>query len=183
MGVLRLRNGIIKMGIEELCDINKPNQPFMVFGRLNPTYQDGQWLYGEELFATPYEKCFPDDELDYHSYVDADHKAVFLYYVDDQCVGQIILRRWWNAYCYVDDIAVSADHRRAGVGRQLMAMAIAWAKDHDFPGIMLEAQDINLSACRFYRQCGFMLGGVDTMLYRGLGNPTEKALFWYLLFS
>jgi ribosomal protein S18 acetylase RimI-like enzyme len=44
---------------------------------------------------------------------------------------------------------------------------------------MLETQDTNLAACRFYKKYGFILGGVDTMLYRNFENKDQKALFWY----
>lgn len=49
--------------------------------------------------------------------------------------------------------------------------------------MMLETQDTNLAACRFYHQCGFVLGGVDTMLYDNCPNNNEKALFWYIQFA
>jgi streptothricin acetyltransferase len=50
-------------------------------------------------------------------------------------------------------------------------------------GLMLETQDINLAACRFYHRCGFVLGAVDTMLYGNCRNKDEKALFWYMQFN
>lgn len=57
--------------------------------------------------------------------------------------------------------------------------AVQWAKDGGMFGLMLETQDTNLTACRFYQRCGFILGGVDTMLYQNFPNSDEKALFWY----
>ena len=51
------------------------------------------------------------------------------------------------------------------------------------PGIMLETQNNNVAACRFYESCGFHLGGFDRELYRGITPDTdETALFWYLIF-
>jgi streptothricin acetyltransferase len=104
-------------------------------------------------------------------------------YVGNQCIGQIRLRRNWNKYCYIEDIAVSNQYRGIGLGRKLINTAIQWAKDGKMLGLMLETQDTNLAACRFYHRCGFKLGGVDTMLYSNNPNRDEIALFWYMQFN
>ncbi len=174
---------IIQIDGKHLCDLNKPNQPFPVFGRLVPTFAKGEWTWTEELVETPYEKQYPDDELDYSEYIGNPDKIIFMAYVDNQCLGQIRLRRNWNKYCYIEDIAVGRVYRGMGLGRKLINIAIQWAKDSRMPGLMLETQDINLAACRFYYRCGFVLGAVDTMLYRNCINCDEKALFWYMQFQ
>ena len=49
---------------------------------------------------------------------------------------------------------------------------------------MLETQNINVAACLFYARCGFVLGGYDRFLYRGLTPETDEiALYWYLIFD
>lgn len=35
---------------------------------------------------------------------------------------------------------------------------------------------------KFYHNCGFKIGSVDTMLYANFENNFEKAVFWYLRF-
>jgi ribosomal protein S18 acetylase RimI-like enzyme len=60
-----------------------------------------------------------------------------------------------------------------------MDKAVEWTKEKKLKGIMLETQDTNLAACRFYKKYGFILGGVDTMLYGNFENKDQKALFWY----
>jgi ribosomal protein S18 acetylase RimI-like enzyme len=49
---------------------------------------------------------------------------------------------------------------------------------------MLETQNNNLAACRLYESYGFVVGGVDHLLYRAI-DPTshEVAIFWYLIFD
>ncbi len=172
---------IIPIDGKRLCDLNKTNQPFSIFGRLIPTLAKGEWTFAEELFETPYEKQYPDDELDYSEYLGNPDKIIFMAYVDNQCMGLIRLRRNWNKYCYIEDIAVWREYRGMGLGRNLINAAIQWAKEGGMPGLMLETQDINLVACRFYHKCGFALGGVDTMLYGNCPIKGEKALFWYKL--
>jgi streptothricin acetyltransferase len=71
-----------------------------------------------------------------------------------------------------------------------MGQAIGWARERGLPGVMLESQNIPLAgtfrngaACRLYESCGFVLGGFDSYLYRGVMPGTrEIALYWYLMF-
>jgi streptothricin acetyltransferase len=61
---------------------------------------------------------------------------------------------------------------------------VAWARDRQLAGVMLETQNNNVAACRLYESCGFQLGGFDRCLYQGLHPGThEIALYWYLLFT
>ncbi|HEB9964403.1 TPA: GNAT family N-acetyltransferase, partial [Campylobacter coli] len=64
----------------------------------------------------------------------------------------------------------------------LINISIEWAKHKNLHGLMLETQDNNLIACKFYHNCGFKIGSVDTMLYANFENNFEKAVFWYLRF-
>lgn len=47
------------------------------------------------------------------------------------------------------------------------------------PGIMLETQNNNVAACKFYEKCGF-----DFLVYKGLDMQNDEvALYWYLHFE
>lgn len=48
-------------------DINLPNEPFKLFGRLIPKYSDGKWSWETELFApeNASEMRFPDEHYDF----------------------------------------------------------------------------------------------------------------------
>ena len=85
-------------------------------------------------------------------------------------------------YAYIEDIAVCKDFRGQGIGSALINISIEWAKHKNLHGLMLETQDNNLIACKFYHNCGFKIGSVDTMLYANFENNFEKAVFWYLRF-
>jgi ribosomal protein S18 acetylase RimI-like enzyme len=131
----------------------------------------------------PYTKEYDPEEVEPESYVGAADKVVFFAWLGEEVIGQIRLRRYWNGYAYIDDIAVEPEYRGEGIGRALMARAIAWAKEKGLPGLMLETQDNNVPACRLYARCGFQLRGFDTHLYKGLDASTDEiALFWYLMF-
>lgn len=175
---------IVPLGKALLGDIGRANEPFEVFGRIVPQLRGGVWSYAEEIFSEPYEKIYPAGENDWHAYIGSADKAIYLAYIDGKCAGQIVLRRDWNRYAFIEDIAVAAFARRQGVGTALMERAKEWAAQGGMQGLALETQDNNLAACRFYAKCGFAIGGVNTMLYRNFGGPVadETAVFWYMKF-
>ena len=161
--------------------LNQCDSSFQVDSRLNLFAENGLIRYNV-IETPPYTKRFPIEKLDYTDYLDNPHKTAYLALVDGQLAGQIILRKYWNNYAYVDDIAVDVHFRRQGIGRALIAQAVEWTKTAGLPGIMLEAQNNNLAACRFYERCGFQLAGFDRLLYRGIMPDTDEiALYWYLM--
>jgi len=128
-------------------------------------------------------KRYGKDDVDYSAYIDNPERTVFLAYVDGKVAGQIILRKNWNKYAYIEDVAVDVNFRRLGIGQALMAQAKRWAKEKQLPGIMLETQTNNVRACKFYESCGFKIGGFDNYLYKGIeANTDEVALYWYFHF-
>jgi ribosomal protein S18 acetylase RimI-like enzyme len=131
----------------------------------------------------PYIKQYAPEHVEPGSYVANPDRIVFFAYVDDELAGQIRVLQHWNAYAYIDDIAVNENYRGQGIGRALIERAIEWAKAKGFPGMMLETQDNNVPACRLYASCGFELRGFDTHLYKALDPSTDEiALYWYLIF-
>ena len=142
-------------------------------GRIGYTIQD----------VPPYTKQYDTEEFDPSSYLEQPDKIILFAYLDEELAGQLRLRKSWNGYAYIDDIAVDENYRRQGVGRKLIQSAIAWAKEKGFPGLMLETQDNNVPACRLYETCGFVLGGFDLYAYRNFPKVKDEiALYWYLIF-
>ena len=173
---------IVVLDFELLADVNSANEPFEVIGRIVPELRNGVWSWREELFSESFEKLYPSDDCDYAEYIDNPDKMIYLAYSDEQCIGQIILRRDWNRYAFIEDICVSRSSRGHGVGTGLIQHAAAWAKSAGLSGLALETQDNNVLACRFYAKCGFSIGGVNTMFYKNFSPPycNETALFWYM---
>lgn len=171
---------IVKLNKDTLSDVNQPNEPFPVIGRIIPEYINGQWRYTEQL-SEPYMKQYPNDDDDWTEYIEREDREIYLAYLDGICVGQIILRADWNRYAFIEDICVSAQARGRGIGTALIQHAECWAKEHNLCGLALETQDNNVLACRFYAKCGFSIGAVNTMLYRNFPLPwgDEIAIFWY----
>jgi streptothricin acetyltransferase len=132
----------------------------------------------------PYQKRYPAEELDYTTYLHQPDKAIFLAYAGGQLAGQIIVRKNWNRYAYIEDLVVDAGFRREGVGRALLQHAVTWARAQQLAGVMLETQNNNVAACRLYESGGFQLAGFDRCLYQGLHPGTDEiALYWYVVFA
>ena len=172
---------IVKMTELNKDDFKQVNEGFFVSGRIIPKYENEIWTYTEEIFTEQYYKEYEYEEIDI-SYIDEPDKAVFLYYDDKNCVGQIKLCLNWNGYALIEDIAVAKDWRKKGIGTVLLQKAIEWAIQNNLTGVMLETQDVNISACRFYAKNNFIIGGVDNMLYSTFQTAHEKGIFWYYKF-
>ena len=135
-----------------------------VDSRLVLSAEDGKIHYTVTPIAG-YSKPYEREELNVASYLSDPDRAIYFAYADGKLAGQIILRKNWNLFAWVDDIAVE------------------WAESRNLPGIMLETQDVRVAACRFYERFGFELGGFDRLLYKAALPGTEEiALFWYLQF-
>ncbi|MNI04710.1 TDP-fucosamine acetyltransferase [compost metagenome] len=94
------------------------------------------------------------------------------------------MKKNWNRYALIDMIQVDKQFRRHGIGRQLMEQAKRWALERGLPGVMLETQSINVRACKFYERCGFVIGGFDQYVYKGIPAVSgEVAVYWYLHFE
>jgi streptothricin acetyltransferase len=173
--------------IREICrenftQINRCDNSFLVENKYRLHAQNDEIFYSLEP-ARRFFKHYPPEELDFAGYIGNPEKTVFFAYVDHQLAGQIILRKNWNCYAYIEDIAVDSSYRRRGIGWRLMEKAVEWSKLKRLPGIMLETSNVNITACLFYERFGFKLGGFDRYLYQAVMPETEEvAMYWYLVF-
>ena len=168
---------IRKITSESKQDLNLPNEPFRMSGRLIPSLKDGCWDYREELFETPETMCFPDEDYDFQKY----SKDGYLLgaYENGICVGIGIFREEFWKYVYVYDLKVSAAARGKGIGRMLIDAGMAEAKARGYRGLYLYAQDNNLNACRFYLKAGFVIGGFDNRRYDGTSQEGKADIIFY----
>lgn len=176
---------IVSLNPQNRRDINRPNQPFPLVGRLRPSFNHGKWSYTEELFPEASAKTYPNEENSfYDGCIDNPNRAAYLAYDAGEFIGQLVLRRAWNGYAFIEDICVAQNVRGRGVGSALIQTAKDWARANGLDSLALETQDTNLLACRFYIKQGFQIGGVNTLFYRNFSQPycDEAAIFWYLLF-
>ncbi len=160
-------------------DIRIKNDPFLLWGRLIPTYQNGIWGYDIEEYGPGKrgEMCFPDEAYDYDKMV----PATFFVgaYENEKCIGLAVLERSFFKYLYLSDLKVSSSHRSRGVGRMLIEKCMEIAKAEHMRGVSLQAQDNNLSACLFYLKTGFRIGGLDTEIYNGTSQEGKADIMFY----
>ena len=163
--------------------VNRTDNSYIVKSQLVLNAENGRISFGTKD-VPPYMKHFQPDEIDYTTYISNPKKVVYFAFVQDELAGQIRILEWWNAYAYIGSIVVDLKYRRQGIGHALLERARDWAKSKGYPGLMLETQNNNVPACRLYEKCGFVLGGFDGYLYKGLNPSTDDvALYWYLVFK
>lgn len=159
------------------ADINLPNEPFSLFGRMIPTYQDERWSYRVETFAAAQSMTFPDEN---YSYDELAQSSTFLgAYDGERCVGLAIMQEGFFRYMYLYDLKISAPYRAQGVATRLIERAMQIATQKGYIGIYTQAQDNNLAACRFYLHCGFTIGGFDQRLYDGTKQEGKADITFY----
>lgn len=165
---------------EHKADINIPNQPFKLFGRMIPSYIDEKWSYEVERFpeAEIIEMCFPDENYDYDELA---KNSIFIgAYDGDKCIGLAILQHEWHKFLYLYDLKVNADYREKGIGVMLIEKSKELALEHGYRGIYTQGQDNNLAACLFYIKNDFVVGGLDTKIYTGTSQEGKKDILFYL---
>lgn len=156
-------------------DVNLPNEPFEIWGRMIPSLIDGKWSYRTEQFDCVSEMCFPD-----FSYDMEDHNVVFIgAYENSVCIGLAVLRRDMFKYLYLDDLKVNRAFRGKGRGCRLLEACMEQAEKMDMQGVYTIGQDNNLSACLFYLAHGFSIGGFNNRSYRGTSQEGKSDLYFY----
>lgn len=155
-------------------------EPFAVIGRLIPLYDGARWSYREELFPAPSTKTFADDQYDLGQVLRGEAQAIFLAVRGDCCIGSVRVSLDWFGRGYVESLAVNAAERHGGVGRALLDTATGWCRSKGAKALLLEAQDNNLLACRFYLKYGFSLCGIHTRRYALTRYQDETSLDFYL---
>jgi streptothricin acetyltransferase len=129
----------------------------------------------------PYERDVQVEDTDYG--FSETPPAIFFAEVEGKLAGRIKMLKWWNQFGYVEDLVVNPDYRGMNIGRKLLERGVQWARENNFPGVMLETQDDNVPACLLYQSCGFELGGFDRNVYKAIDpNRKDSALYWYLIF-
>jgi ribosomal protein S18 acetylase RimI-like enzyme len=129
-------------------------------------------------YQTDYYSDFTPDEVDrYLSLLPQGFS--FGAYQQDRLVGFAIgevisedrLVRVWEFH-------VLAEFRRAGIGRALMEQVIAKAQQEHLAMVVLETQNTNVDAIRFYRAMGFSLEAIDLSLYFHLSTDSDTTAFF-----
>ena len=161
-------------------DINIPNEPFELFGRMIPSYLNEKWSYTAEYFSDTKQMCFPNEN---YSYDAMSGDCVFIgAYDGEKCIGLAIMQKHYFKYMYLYDLKVNREYRGKDVASKLMEKARQTAYECGYNGIFTVGQDNNLRACLFYIKNGFKIGGLNTKVYQGTPQEDKKDIYFYLDF-
>lgn len=162
---------------EHKADVNIPNQPFLLFGRMIPEYTNEKWSYTIEKFKNETEMCFPDENYDYDAMIE---NSTFIgAYDNNVCIGLAVLQSGFLKYIYLYDLKVNSEYRKKGVAKRLLDKAKEIALLSGYNGIYTQGQDNNLGACLFYIKAGFYIGGLDTNVYKGTKQEGKSDIIFY----
>lgn len=162
---------------EHKADINIPNQPFSLFGRMIPSYTGEVWSYSIEKFTNETKMCFPDENYDYEAM--SENSTFIGAYDNNACIGLAIMQNGFFKYMYLYDLKVNLEYRKKGVAKLLIDKAKEIALSSGYRGIYTQGQDNNLGACLFYIKAGFYIGGFDTNVYKGTKQEGKADIIFY----
>lgn len=83
--------------------------------------------------------------------------------------------------CVLWDIRVDDSYKHRGIGKRLMELGIENARSDGYRQMIIECQNNNVTACKFYRRMGAVLSKID--MYAYYLDPEirdEIMLIWYL---
>jgi RimJ/RimL family protein N-acetyltransferase len=113
------------------------------------------------------------------------YAAVFVAEAEDgTIVGRLSLARDQHpASAHVADLGllVAREHRRRGVGRELLARAVAWAREQGVLKLELHVFPYNEAAIALYEQFGFEREGYRRQHYRRPNGYVDAILMAYLV--
>ncbi len=97
---------------------------------------------------------------------------------DGQVAGVILLNiEAWRGVTRIEDIIVGRLFRRYGIGTLLLNCAADWARNHGCHALLLETQNINYPAIRFYLRNGLEVWGISQHFYPPGSEEHEVAIF------
>jgi GNAT superfamily N-acetyltransferase len=83
----------------------------------------------------------------------------------------------WRSFTRINDMIVGRHFRRYGIGTLLLNCAFDWARNHNCRAILLETQNVNYPAIRFYLRNGLEVWGIGQHYYPSGPLEHEVAIF------
>lgn len=120
----------------------------------------------KKSFSDPWNKIFFSQDIDNES------ALPLVARVDEKVVGYICLWKILDEI-QINNIAVSPELRRKGIGERMLKMTLKMAEEKDYRRITLDVRISNQSAISFYKKFGFKEAGRRKNYYR---LPREDAL-------
>jgi GNAT superfamily N-acetyltransferase len=152
---------------------------FAVKARVKVSMCGDSYDFDVDSVQHPFQKteaCCPDC-----TYLGRDDAAIYLAFVGEKLVGQVCVQEDHNNMARVWELRVEHGHRHHGIATSLMNTVKAWALARGLHWLRAETQDVHVTACMFYRDYGFVIGGFDRLYLQATpGSEDETAIVWYL---
>jgi ribosomal protein S18 acetylase RimI-like enzyme len=130
--------------------------------------------------AEPHVKHFDPSEEDIHHCQEALRAgwSIGAFDGEEPAAVAIVEPEGWNGTLRVWEFHVAENYRGRGIGRQLMDRLAARAGPAGLRTMLVETQNTNVPAIRFYRKTGFTIEGIDISYYTNQDYPDgEMAVF------
>jgi ribosomal protein S18 acetylase RimI-like enzyme len=133
-----------------------------------------------EILEFPYHKTWDLTKQDINFYQEVVTQGHSLAAFDGEYMVGLGLAepRQWNRTLWIWEFHVLENFRRLGIGRQMMQAFEEEARWIGMRALVVETQNTNVSAIRFYRAVGFTLESIDLSYYTNQDTTDfEVAIF------
>ena len=146
----------------------------------------------EEVPVEPYIKDLSVYEraTEYEKEFDITHWSFYMAFDDEKPVGAVtIAAKTDKLYmlagrddaCVLWDIRVADGYKHQGIGQKMLDLAIKDAKAVGYKQMIIECQNNNVPACKFYKKQGALLSKIDMYAYYQEEDCRNEVQFvWYL---
>lgn len=146
----------------------------------------------DEVPVTPYVKDLSKYEraTEYEKHFDISSWHFFMAFEDEKAVGALTLAGTtpglnmlggMDTACVLWDIRVDDEHKHQGIGQKLFDEARKIAVADGYKHMIIESQNNNVTACKFYRKQGAVLAKIDMNAYGSEPKlENEVQLIWIL---
>ncbi len=129
-------------------------------------------LLESECFSSPWSEDSLREELD-------NNNSFFLVAFSDKVLGYIGVQEICGE-AYITNVAVFAEFRNFGIGRNLLRSAVNGAESRNCEFISLEVRESNISAISLYESEGFQIAGIRKNFYSA---PIENGIIYTKFFK
>lgn len=135
----------------------------------------------EQPFHDDFYNDFTDEEIKIWNHI-LPQGYSFGAYQAGELVGLAVVEVWPDEQrARVWEFHVRAECRRMGIGRALMERVLDRARQDHLGLVMLETQNTNVNAIRFYRRLGFSVEAIDIGHYYPTSNPVGRQQVQFLM--
>lgn len=149
-------------------------------------------LVFEEVPVEPYVKDLGkyEEAVKYEEMFDITNWRFFMAFDGDTPVGAMTVAGTTGGMnmlggrtdaCVLWDIRVADGYKHMGIGQKMLDMGLSKAKADGYKTMIIECQNNNVPACRFYQKQGALLSKVDLNAYDSEPDVADEVQFvWHL---